>query len=112
MTIEMGSRLKDLRLKHKFTPEEVAEYLGITQGHLANIELNKRNIPLSQIVKLCDLYNCSEEYIICGEKSDEINDITFRKDNKNMDLKTIARMNRIINDYKLLIDLKEGMGDD
>jgi len=112
MSETAGSRLKNLRVKHKFTQEDVAEYLGITQGHLANIESDKRNIPLSQIFKLCDLYNCSEEYIICGEKSDYDYEIAFRKDNKSMDLKTIARMNKIIKDLKLIIKLEEGIDND
>lgn len=112
MKQNIGGRLKNLREKHKFTQAEVAEYLNISQGHLANIESNKRNIPLTQIVKLCDLYNVEEEYVICGEKTDAEHEIAFRKENKNMDLRTTARMNRIINDLKLLIYLKEGMKDD
>ena len=109
MSESTGSRLKHLRIKYNYKREDVSEYLSIPVGHLDDIESDKREIILSQIFRLCDLYKCSEEYLICGQKTKFDNEVGFRKDNECVDLNTIARMNKVIKDIELVIDLEENM---
>lgn len=103
----MGMRIKYLRQKHNFTQREVGEFLDISQSLLAKVESNERNLDITKILKLCDLFNVSEEYLIFGKGNYDKNTIAFRKDNKSINLKTIARMNRIINNLKYMKELYE-----
>ncbi|AWX31803.1 helix-turn-helix domain-containing protein [Methanosphaera sp. BMS] len=107
MEDSMGMRIKYLRQKHNFTQREVGEFLDISQSLLAKVESNERNLDITKILKLCDLFNVSEEYLIFGKGNYDKNTIAFRKDNKSINLKTIARMNRIINNLKYMKELYE-----
>ena len=62
MENSLGTRLKQLRKKHNFTQREVGDFLDISQSQLAKVESNERNLKLTKLLKLCDLFNVSEEY--------------------------------------------------
>ena len=101
----IGERLKKLRKNYNFTQKQVANYLGHNQGQIAKIENNQRKLTVSALEKLCDLYNCSEEYILEGNSDYSKPVFAFRTEEKNLDLNTIARMNKIIKNIELLADL-------
>lgn len=65
----MGQRLKELRKKYKYTQQDVADFLDISQSLLAKVEKGERNLKLTKLLKLCDVYNCSIEYLVYGEGS-------------------------------------------
>lgn len=113
MDNSLGSRIKYLRKKHNFTQREVGDFLDISQSQLAKVESNDRSLKLTKLLKLCDLFNVSEEYLLYGESDSDKNKIAFRKDNKSIDLETLAQMNRIVNNLKYMKDLyKEHYEDD
>ena len=100
----MNQRIKQLRKQYKFRQREVADYLNISQSQYAKIEMGERNLKLTKLIKLCDLYHCSEEYLLYGEKEPDKNIPFFKRDNKGIDLKTLARMNKIVRN---LYEMKE-----
>lgn len=57
--------LRELRMKHNYRQEYIAEYLGTTQQTYSNYELGLREIPLHHIVKLSHLYQVSADYLLC-----------------------------------------------
>ena len=93
--MNIGTRLKQLRKQHKITQRQIADFLDISQSQYAKIESGDRNLKLTKLLKLCDLYNVPEEYIVYGEGKPNEDKLTF-KGSKGLDLKTIARMNKII----------------
>lgn len=101
----IGDRLKKLRKSYNFTQSQVADYLGYNQGQIAKIENNTRNLTVSSLEKLCELYNCPEEYILDGNMEYEQSNFAFRSEVKNIDLNTIAQMNRIIKNLEFLTDI-------
>ena len=107
MSDKTGDRLKDLRMKHKFTQRDIGKFLNLSQSQLAKVESNERNLKIDCVKKLCNLYNVSEEYILYGEGEFDANKIAFRKDNKAIDLETLSRMNKIINNLKYMDKLHE-----
>lgn len=48
----MGDRVKDLRLKKKFTQERLSEDIGINPKYLSSIERGKENPTLNMLIKL------------------------------------------------------------
>ena len=97
----VGQRLKELRELHKFTQNQLADYLGFKQPQITKLENDNRTLKSSSLNKLCELYNCSPEYILegIGEYSKE--EYKFRS-TKSLDLNTLADMNRIIRNLKEL----------
>ena len=104
MVETIGDRIKRLRKMHNFTQEQVANYLGFKQTHIAKLESNNRKLKSSSLNKLCELYNCPKEYILTGIGEYSNEEFKFRS-SKDLDLETLANMNRIIRNIKELTEL-------
>ena len=105
--MNIGNRLKKLRKEQKITQRQIADFLEISQSQYAKIESGDRNLKLTKLTKLCDLYNVPEEYIVYGEGKPNEDKLVF-KSSKGLDLKTLARMNRIIKNLDEMRALYEG----
>ena len=105
---EIGKRLQELRESKGLSQSDLANYLGISQPLLSQIESGNRNLNLSLLDKLCSLYGCTDSYILC--KSDEYNSINFSFRSKNAaseDLACIASVHKIINNMRFLNELED-----
>ena len=103
-----GVRLKELRRKSKITQAQLAEYLEVDQSMVAKLENGSRNFSLSIIDKICNLFGCSEGYLL-GE-SEEHSPIffSFRNDSIQVeDLQSIAAVNRITMNLRYMNDKME-----
>jgi transcriptional regulator with XRE-family HTH domain len=56
--IIIAKNLKRLRDASGFTQENIADFLGIKRSAYSNYELGDREIPLSLMEKMADLYGC------------------------------------------------------
>jgi transcriptional regulator with XRE-family HTH domain len=56
--------IRDLREDSDFTQEYVANYLGTSQTMYARYERGANEIPVRHIIKLCELYNVSADFIL------------------------------------------------
>lgn len=66
--IKIGSRLKELRKKYKFSQQYVAEQLFISQAAYSLIENSQNGIVAEHIVGLSKLYEVTTDYILKGDK--------------------------------------------
>lgn len=60
----MKDRLKELRLERKLSQKQVAEYLGISTRAYSHYEIGDREPSISLLVKLCDLFEVTADYLI------------------------------------------------
>lgn len=60
----MKDRLKELRLERKLSQKQVAEYLGISTRAYSHYEIGDREPSISLLVKLCDLFEVTADYMI------------------------------------------------
>ncbi len=56
--------IKDLREDNDFTQEQVAKYLGTSQTMYARYERGANELPIRHLIKLCELYKVSSDYIL------------------------------------------------
>lgn len=105
MTITVGERIKKLRNENNFTQKQVADYLGFKQTQIAKLESNARTLKSSSLNKLCELYDCTPEYILEGIGEYSIEKFKFRSTKNDLDLNTLSNMNRIIKNLKHLNEL-------
>ncbi|MBO4701713.1 MAG: helix-turn-helix transcriptional regulator [Lachnospiraceae bacterium] len=56
--------MRDLREDSDLTQEFVANYLGTSQTMYARYERGANEIPVRHIIKLCELYNVSADYLL------------------------------------------------
>lgn len=57
-------RIRDLREDNDLTQAQVAEYLGTSQTMYARYERGANELPIRHLMKLCDLYKVSSDYIL------------------------------------------------
>lgn len=57
-------RLRDLREDNDYTQAFVADYFCIRQNTYSQYENELRQIPISSLIKLSELYNTSIDYIV------------------------------------------------
>jgi transcriptional regulator with XRE-family HTH domain len=70
LRVEMGERLRDLRLHRGWQQCDVAQYLGISAHRLKAYEYGDNAVPYDVLLGLCDLYEVSADYLL-GLMEDE-----------------------------------------
>ncbi|RED60362.1 helix-turn-helix domain-containing protein [Cohnella lupini] len=67
--MNMGERLRELRLRRKISQEEVARHIGITRSAYSHYEINNRQPVYETLIKLAAYFDVSLDYIIGGTHS-------------------------------------------
>ena len=58
LDVQMGSILKELRLKNGYTMQQASDHLGLkNRASIADYESGKSTISLYNLKRLCDFYN-------------------------------------------------------
>ena len=57
-------RIKALREDNDLTQKALAKYLNIAQNTYSQYENGKREIPINMLIKLCQYYHVSADYIL------------------------------------------------
>jgi len=102
LLIPIGQRMSELRRAHKMTQETLAEKLDISLKHISHTECGTSSLSLKNMIKFCQIFNCSFDYIIFGKKEDialaklpnEIIDILHTGNEEELD-----RLNRYLQMY-------------
>lgn len=64
-------RIKDLREDHDYTQLDVAIYLGTSQTMYARYERGANELPIRHLIKLCELYCVSSDWILGIDNNNE-----------------------------------------
>lgn len=95
----IAKNIKLLRQASNYTQESVAFFLGIGRSAYSNYESGDRELPLSCMEKLADLYGC-DAYMLYEENESVIEDMlatAFRVDNLSpADMEQIAAFKRVV----------------
>ena len=95
----IAKNIKLLRQASNYTQENVASFLGIGRSAYSNYESGDRELPLSCMEKLSDLYGC-DAYMLYEENESVIEDMlatAFRVDNLSpADMEQIAAFKRVV----------------
>lgn len=65
-----GSMIKELRIQHGLTQNQVAESLGVTPGYISNVENNRTAMSLRILIYYARLIGCSLDSLV-GELEPE-----------------------------------------
>lgn len=69
----MRLRIRDIREDHDMTQKQVSEYLHCDQSLYSKYERGQREIPLSLMIKLSELYNTSIDYLVGKTDNPNVN---------------------------------------
>jgi transcriptional regulator with XRE-family HTH domain len=69
MSINLGTRIKQLREAKGYSQQVVADHLGMTQANYHKLESDKSEIRLDHLEKMAELYKISLAEIITADRS-------------------------------------------
>ena len=69
--MNIGKRLRKLRIEHNLTQNEVSILTGIKRSSIASYELNEQLPSVDKLIQLANLYKVSLDYL-CGLDNSEI----------------------------------------
>lgn len=104
--MKIGERMKICRKSWGFTQTQVAEYLGVQQGQIAKLENGTRTLKQDAIDKLILLFGVNKEWFVDGVGESGLNTVRFCG---SVELETMAKWNKIINNIKFLSEITEGL---
>ncbi len=64
---KISQRIKELRKIHKLTQLQLADKLSVTTKHINNVEHGKARLSLEKMIELCDVLDCSLDYLVLGK---------------------------------------------
>ena len=64
--MDYARKIRELREDHepKISQKDIALLLGTTQQYYSEYENGKRKLPIEHLIKLCNLYGVSADYIL------------------------------------------------
>lgn len=98
----IGSNVKAFREKLHYTQDAIARYLGVKRETISYYENGKREIELTKLEKLADLFNVELEDLMAEEISTHDLDfaIAFRSEGLDeSDLTQISEFQKIIKNF-------------
>lgn len=72
LLIPIGQRMREVRRSHGMTQEVLAEKLSVTPKHISHTECGSSSLSLPILIEFCNIFNCSLDYIILGDKNSVI----------------------------------------
>ena len=59
------NRIKELRKRANLSQRKLADEIGGSEAALQNYEYGERDLPGDIIIRLCEMFNCTADYLIC-----------------------------------------------
>ncbi len=66
--MDYHKRLRELRIEHGYTQQQIAFILHTRQEQYSKYENGKRDLPIKHLIALCCLYRVSADYVLGIEK--------------------------------------------
>ncbi len=66
VTRKLGSRVRALRQKHKWTQAELGDRLGMDRGHVSEIECGKRMVTLDTLQTIAKGFEITMSQLLKG----------------------------------------------
>lgn len=99
--VEMGERIKELRIKRHKTQKYFADMLYISPSYLALIEQGKRTATLDVLVQIAKVCDVSTDYLLFGTSIDDnnTNTKTYQRLSNNYSSKELKNALKIAEYY-------------
>ncbi|MBR2868336.1 MAG: helix-turn-helix transcriptional regulator [Clostridia bacterium] len=72
----VGKRLREERNRLHYTQEEVGEMIGVTPAYIGHMERGERGFSIETLVKLCNCYKVTIDYLFKDVIKQDKNSIT------------------------------------
>lgn len=113
----IGQRIHTYRKKLGLTQRQIADYLNVDQALISKIENGERNITVSMLERLCDLFFCSIDDIVSPNNAHlngmQRTSIAFRAQKiDSSSLAPLAAVGRVVRNLDKMTRLEEATRND
>lgn len=95
--MDLGTRLKNLRIKKGLSQRQLAKIVGCSHQSIAVYEQNGNLEKIRILQKICLLFGVSADYLINGVKSNDLYEIT------NEEIQLILKYRSLSEYYKSIV---------
>lgn len=88
--IYFGEKLKALRIEKGLTQQQIAEKIGLVKGSISAYEQSAKYPSIDVLIKLCDLFGVSADYLLGLSDSIEYNLSTLTDEQTQTVMRIIA----------------------
>lgn len=67
----MSNKLKELRIKKKYTTEDMAEKLGISKPFYCQLENKNRKLSYSMAIKIAQIFKKKPDYVFYDDYKED-----------------------------------------
>ena len=75
--VDLGKRLKDLRIEHGLTQQQVADRVWVSKAMVSSYELSSRAPSYNVLIKLAKLFGVSTDYLLGVESGKHTVDVSM-----------------------------------
>ena len=100
----LGSRMKELRIKMKLTQAEVAKALNVTPGYISNVENNRTAMSLRILIYYARLLNISLDSLIGRIDSEYRETALDREISEHIHKMEISEKQKLLKTIKVWMD--------
>lgn len=68
----IGQRMAEIRRMNHITQEKLADLLDVSPKHISHCENETSYLSLKNLIKFCNLFHCSLDYLVLGKYNDAI----------------------------------------
>jgi len=68
LAASIGTRIRQLRLSHNWSQTELARRIGVNKSVISFYELGARFPTYDNLVRICDIFGVSTDYLIRGRE--------------------------------------------
>jgi len=108
--LPIGHNISNFRTKQGYSQEELAQYLGVTREFVSMVETGKRELSVTNLNKLADLFGIDMETLL--EENADVNKVhlafAFRSNHTSNDLESIAAFKRVVLEYLKMNQIRHG----
>ena len=72
LAAEMGKRIRELRLQHGWSQTELGRRIGVNKSVISFYELGTRFPTYDNLLRICDVFNVSADYLLRGDAIEKI----------------------------------------
>ncbi len=66
----IGKRMAEIRRMNHITQEKLADILDVSPKHISHCENETSYLSLKNLIKFCNLFHCSLDYLVFGKYND------------------------------------------
>ncbi|MDD6712218.1 helix-turn-helix transcriptional regulator [Sharpea azabuensis] len=90
--LELGARIKELRIEKGLTQQQVADVLDVTPGYISNVENNRTAMSIHCLANYAKLIGITVDYLIGAQEEGY--------SSHALDAELVNEINKLSDDYK------------